>query len=107
MKHLVSLLALAGALAAIPAQAQDKTPQQSADAFVQKAEAASKSIIEAAQADWVYQTYITQDTEALTARAEAAANALQVANALEAARHATTRRVCHTTPRASSTACAR
>ncbi|MCC6827154.1 MAG: M2 family metallopeptidase [Novosphingobium sp.] len=91
MKHLVSLLALAGALAAIPAQAQDKTPQQSADAFVQKAEAAfSKSIIEAAQADWVYQTYITQDTEALTARAEAAANALQVANALEAARHATT-----------------
>ncbi len=88
MKHLVSLLAVAGALAAAPVHAQDKTPQQAADAFVQQAEAAfSKSIIEAAQADWVYQTYITQDTEALTARAEASANALQVANALEAARH--------------------
>ena len=73
MKHLVSLLAVAGALAAAPVHAQDKTPQQTADAFVQQAEAAfSKSIIEAAQADWVYQTYITQDTEALTARAEPA-----------------------------------
>jgi len=88
MKQLVSLAALAGALAATPASAQDA---KTADAFVAKAEKDfAKAIVEAAQADWVYQTYITQDTEALTARAEATTNALMVANALEAAKHART-----------------
>ena len=50
----------------------------------------SKALIESAQAEWVYQTHITRDTEALTARAEAAFTGVQVNNALGAARHAAT-----------------
>lgn len=88
MKRIVSLAALAVALGSAPAHAEALTPAD-ADAFVAKAEASfEKSIIEAGQADWVYQTYITQDTEALTARAEAAATSVQVANALGAAKYA-------------------
>ena len=87
MKRLLSLAALAGSLA-VAAQAQDRTPA-AADAFVQRAEAAYfKQSVEASQADWVYQTYITQDTEALTARAEAAMTSLMVANAIQAATYA-------------------
>src|SRR5690606_10258711 len=100
MKHLVSLAALAGAFAAAPAQAQEQSPRKAADAFVEKAEKTfAEAIVEAAQAEWVYQTYITQDTEALTARAEAATNALMVSNALEAARHAKTSGLSYDTAR--------
>ena len=82
MRKFVSIAALAAALAAIPALAE--TPQT----FVEQAEAAfNKTAIEAAQADWVYQTYITQDTEALTARAGAKMTELMVANAVAAAGH--------------------
>ena len=95
MKRLLSLAALAGSLA-VAAQAQDRTSPASppaspasADAFVQRAEAAYfKQSVEASQADWVYQNYITQDTEALTARAEAAMTSLMVANAIQAATYA-------------------
>lgn len=84
MKQLVSLAALAGALGAAPAMAEE-TPAQ----FVAGAETAyNKAVIEAAQADWVYQTYITPDTEALTARAGAALTALNVKNAVQAAKYA-------------------
>ncbi|MGE3691619.1 MAG: M2 family metallopeptidase [Novosphingobium sp.] len=89
MIRLTSLAALAAALAATPAFAEDQTPQQAADAYVAKAEAAyEKAGMEAGQAEWVYQTYITQDTEALTARAGAAATVVNVANALGAAKYA-------------------
>jgi peptidyl-dipeptidase A len=91
MKQIVSLAAMAAALCALPAAAQEQTPQQAADAFVKTGEAAfGKVMVEAAQADWVYQTFITQDTEALTARGEAAQTSVMVANALEAAKHKST-----------------
>lgn len=92
MKSIVSLGALAVTFLSAPAMAQQgQTPQQAADAFVTSAESAfAKEMVEAAQADWVYQTYITQDTEALTARAEADLTSLMVGNAIEAAGHART-----------------
>ena len=92
MKSFVSLGALAVTFLSVPAFAQQApTPQQAADAFVASAESAfAKEMVEAAKADWVYQTYITQDTEALTARAEANLTSLMVSNAIEAAGHAKT-----------------
>lgn len=91
MKQVVSLAAMAAALWALPAAAQDQTPQQAADAFVKKGEEAyGQELIKSGQADWVYQTFINVDTEALTARAEAQKTTLMVANALEAAQHAKT-----------------
>lgn len=90
MTRHASLAALAAALIATPALAET-APQTAAEAFVAKAEADyNKAGVEAAQADWVYQTYITQDTEALTARAGAAATVVNVANALGAAKYAGT-----------------
>ncbi|HEX8058701.1 MAG TPA: M2 family metallopeptidase [Novosphingobium sp.] len=84
MHKLVSIAAIGAALAASPAMAEDQTPQ----AFVTEAEAAlNKTAIESAQADWVYQTYISPDTEALTARAGAKLTELQVANAVQAAKY--------------------
>ena len=70
MKRIVSLAALATALVTTPALAEDaKTPQQQADEFVVSTEAKlAKAGVEAAQASWVYSTYINQDTEAMTAR---------------------------------------
>ena len=87
MRTLVSLAALATALSCAPALAgQYPTDQAAAEAFVTEAEAKfAKSVVEAAQADWVYQTYITQDTEVLTARAEAALTGVMVGNAIGAA----------------------
>jgi peptidyl-dipeptidase A len=83
--HAISLLALAGALAAVPALAQEQTAAQ----FVEQAEAAyNQKTIEAAQAEWVYNTYITPDSEAVTARAAAALNSLNVSNATKAATYA-------------------
>jgi len=101
MKTIVSLAALATALLASPALAQEATDARAAaDAFVGKAEKAfNQAVIESAQADWVYQTYITQDTEALTARAEAALTTLMVGNALEAAKHAATANLAYDTDR--------
>ena len=88
MIRTVSLAAIAAAIIATPALAETATPQ-AADAFVAKAEADyMKAGIEAGQAEWVYQTYITRDTEALTARAGAAATVVNVANALGAAKFA-------------------
>lgn len=89
MRKSLSIGALACALAAGPAIGQNPPSQGDADAFVTQAEAAfNKAVIESAQAEWVYQTYITQDTEALTARAEAALTGLVVNNALAAAKYA-------------------
>lgn len=103
MKHIVSVAAIAIALGASPALAQPKqtqTPQQAADAFVEQGEAAfGKTMVESAQAEWVYQTYINQDTEALTARGEAALTTVMVANALEAATHAGTSGLSYDTAR--------
>lgn len=91
--HLVSLAALAGALAATPALAEDTattTTTQTADEFVKQAEATlNQKLIEGGQAEWVYQTYITQDTEAMTARAGADFTAFTVDTALAAAKYAT------------------
>ena len=90
MRTHISILALAAALVASPAAAQDRALPQaappSAKAFLTQAEAAyAKVSIEAAQAEWVYETYITPDTEALTARAGAKLTELTVANAVTAA----------------------
>jgi peptidyl-dipeptidase A len=90
MIRTVSLAALAIALIATPALAETQSPQ-AAEAFVAKAEAGyDKAGIEAQQAEWVYETYITQDTEALTARGSAASTVVNVANALGAAKYAGT-----------------
>ena len=92
MKQLVSFAALATALSATPVlaeQVQDKV--EAADDFVARAEGDfARAIVEAGQAEWVYETYINQDTEALTARAGAALTSVQVANALGAAQYAGT-----------------
>lgn len=101
MKRIVSLAALATALVASPALAQDtKTPQAEADTFVSKAEKEfNQAVIESGQAGWVYETYINQDTEALTARADAAVTTLMVNNALAAARYAQTPNLSYDTAR--------
>ncbi|MFZ5745798.1 MAG: M2 family metallopeptidase [Pseudomonadota bacterium] len=101
MKRIVSLAALATALVAAPALAQDaKTPQAEADVFVAKAEKElNQAVIESAQAGWVYETYINQDTEALTARADAAVTTLMVKNALAAAKYAQTPNLSYDTDR--------
>ncbi len=91
MKRLVSLTALAAALTAVPALAEEVTPQQAAKDFVAKAEQEYARLgIEGQQAEWVYETYINQDTEALTARAGAAATEFNVQTAIGAAKHAST-----------------
>jgi peptidyl-dipeptidase A len=91
MIRYVSLAAIAMALASAPVFAQAPLPQQSADAFVAAAERdLNRAVIEASQAEWVYQTYINRESEAITARADAALTKLSVANALEAARQAAT-----------------
>ena len=91
MKQLISTAALAVALVSTPAMAtQAATDAKAADGFVAQAEAEyAKAVVEAAQAGWVYETYINQDTEALTARADAAVTALMVRNAKSAASLAT------------------
>jgi peptidyl-dipeptidase A len=87
MKTLVSIAALATALIATPALAKDYPKDAAgADAFVTQAEKdLMKAAIEAAQADWIYTTYINQDSEALTARADAAITSLVVRNAISSA----------------------
>ena len=73
-RHLVSVAALAAALVAVPAAAQQATspavtPAQ-ADAFVAAAEKElAETSVEIAQISWVNATYITDDTDALAAKA--------------------------------------
>jgi len=88
---LVSTLALAATLAVCPAAAQRKPAATTAeaDAFVARAEATlAKESVDAARMAWVQATYITDDTDALAAKADARINALQVQYGLEAARYA-------------------
>ena len=88
MKTVPSLIALAACLVAVPAYAQDATPA-AVDAFVTTAEKnLSTEGLRAARAAWIYQTYITGDTEALTAAAGAEVTKLRVAQALQAAKFA-------------------
>jgi peptidyl-dipeptidase A len=98
--HAISLLALAGAMATVaPAMAQQAAPAQPSTAastepqtaaqFVDQAEATyNKKTIESAQAEWVYNTYITVDSEAVTARASADRDKFNVETALKAATYA-------------------
>ncbi len=91
MRKFVSLAALAASMAVAPcAFAQDgPVTAQGARDFIAKAEPAlGKAIVESAQAEWIYQTYINQDSEALTARASAAVTQMTVANAITAAKYA-------------------
>jgi peptidyl-dipeptidase A len=93
--HAISLLALAGAMAAaVPAAAQQAptasaSSAQTAEQFVAAAEPIyNQKLIESAQAEWVYNTYITVDSEAVTARAGADLNSFNVATATRAATYA-------------------
>jgi peptidyl-dipeptidase A len=87
-RSFASIAALAAMLAANPAMAENKTAPQTPQDFVAKAEAAYAKVgVEANQAEWVYETYINADTEALTARAGAKMTELTVANAVAAARY--------------------
>ncbi|MFA9201229.1 MAG: M2 family metallopeptidase, partial [Cypionkella sp.] len=85
----VALGALAVALAA-PAAAQDTPPTAAeAKAWVDQAAAAYLDQVKRqARAEWVYSTYITEDTEALNAEQEAILTKMQVSNAANAARYA-------------------
>jgi peptidyl-dipeptidase A len=88
----VSIAALAAMLASGPSKAQEQTMPQTAptaQVFVSQAEAAyAKATVEVNQAEWVYETYINTDTEAMTARAAARMTELTMANAVAAARYA-------------------
>ena len=95
MKQAISLAALAAATIVSTSQAGTAHAEDgdasfaAATSFVQAAEAAyARASVEANQAEWVYQTYISADTEALTARAGAAMTTLNVVNALGAAKYA-------------------
>ena len=83
----VALGALAVALAA-PAIAQTAPQPSAADAKAWVDEAAVaylEQVNRAARAEWVYSTYITEDTEALNAEQEATLTKMQVSNAAKAA----------------------
>ncbi len=91
MKTAISFTALACALTATsPAFAQDAAPTVAdANSFVQKAEAKyGQDLVKQARANWIYENFITDDTEALAADANAAMTEAQVANAITAARYA-------------------
>ena len=61
------------------------------DAFLSRAETdLFAGVVRAGRAEWVYENFITQDTEAMTAEAGAAFSEMQVRYALEAAHYATT-----------------
>jgi peptidyl-dipeptidase A len=93
----ISMLALASLLAAAPLGARDRDGETAqaaptaadAKAFVADAEAKlfAQGVV-ASRAEWVYETYITPDTETLTAREGAALTKLQVDLALGAAKFA-------------------
>jgi peptidyl-dipeptidase A len=93
MKSLISLAALAAALVAAPALAQQAsaTPTAAeAEAFLAKAEKSlfDQSII-SGRAAWINATYITDDTDALNSYFGAIDTKMRVDYALEAAKFAT------------------
>ncbi|WEK01505.1 MAG: M2 family metallopeptidase [Candidatus Sphingomonas phytovorans] len=93
----ISTLALILSLAATPtlaqspkktAAAQSKVTAADADAFVERTEKALADFsVTANQVGWVNATYITDDTDAIAARANAQQTELQVNAALEAAKY--------------------
>jgi len=84
MRSIVSLLALGAALAALPAHAQS-TPAAVGDWVRATDKAYGDQTVAAGHAEWVYETYITDDTEVVSATAGAVMTKLQVANATRAA----------------------
>ncbi len=87
MRTFVSLAALAAALSCAPALAQTKpaTPAD-VDAWVKSADKAfADETVKLGQADWVYTTYINDDSAAVDSRANAEMAKLQVTNATKAA----------------------
>lgn len=92
MRTIVSAIALAASLAAVPALAQQTpapaTPADVAQWVKTADQAFADQTVAQGHADWVYQTYINEDSEYLTAEAESKTTKLQVANALAAARAA-------------------
>lgn len=88
MKNLVSTLAIALALTAAPALAQD-APPTAADAKAFVADAEEKLLAQSnrgARVYWINQTYLTDDTDALAAQQGEEDTRLQVSMALAAAR---------------------
>ena len=89
VRTLISLAALAAGLAAAPVIAQTAAPLRTAaqaDAFVAATEKElATTSIEQAQIAWVNATYITDDTDALAAKASGRYNARLVQLATEAA----------------------
>ncbi|MCW1402283.1 M2 family metallopeptidase [Novosphingobium sp. MW5] len=84
MRKYVSQAALAAVMVASPAFAQS-TPAE-VDAWVKSADKAYfDETVKVGQADWVYSTYINDDSAAVDARANADFTKLQVANANKAA----------------------
>ncbi|MFM5931470.1 MAG: M2 family metallopeptidase [Novosphingobium sp.] len=80
MKKFVSQAAVAAVLVASPALAQ--TAPAEVDAWVKSADKAYfNETVKVGQADWVYSTYINDDSAAVDARANADFTKLQVANA--------------------------
>ena len=92
VRAIASSMALVCALASQPALAEDAAPAPTAaDAktFVEDAEAELLDLaIKAGRADWVYLNFITEDTEKLTADANARWTEKAVATAVEAAKYA-------------------
>ncbi len=81
-----SALAVALVFPAAPALAQAAPTAADAKQFVdQAADAYLDQVIRQARAEWVYSTYINQDTEALNAEQEAILTKMQVSNAAKAA----------------------
>ena len=88
LKPMISLAALAGALAVTPALAQDAEVEPNAAAFVERTEAEyNDKLVAQAHADWVYQTYINHDSEILSSAAGADVTKFNVQNALKAAEY--------------------
>ena len=96
MRSLISVVALATALATVPVAAQTKPVTKAtgakptaaeADAFVAEAEKTAERVgIDAARVAWVNATYLTEDTDALAAKSGAETTELAVKYALGAAR---------------------
>ena len=88
LHSVLSVLALATALACAPASAQTATPAE-ADAFVKNAETQLAALsLDVNRIGWVNATYITDDTDALAAQANAKSTELSVRLAGEAAKYA-------------------
>ncbi|PEQ13201.1 peptidyl-dipeptidase [Novosphingobium sp. PC22D] len=88
-KPIISLAALAGALAATPAWADAADADRpDAKTFVEQAEAEyGRKLVAQAHADWVYQTYINHDSEILSSNAGADVTKFNVDTALKAAEY--------------------